>query len=197
MRVLHFSIGCVVFVQFFQPQSSKGTSAMTVKPRPKKTDTEVPEAPPATKPKRVRRPSATKTATATKAPAKKASPRKRSTTPAATKATTPADAPKKKRTPPTRPMTEHGFIVGTDSALIADALVAGGKDRNDINAQAAKSIGKTNGLTKRNGDPKYVPSMVSSILGKMVGSGKYDIVSDWKLVKRDRPRRPRKKPAAA
>lgn len=83
---------------------------------------------------------------------------------------------------PKREMTEHGFIVGTDSATIADRLVAGGTDRADVNTQIIEAIENTTGLTNRNGTQKYIPSMVSGILGRMLATGKYEIHASWQLV---------------
>lgn len=84
-----------------------------------------------------------------------------------------------------RTLNEYGFVENTDSALIAEALIAGGVDRNDVNRLAEESIGAVNGTANRNGGEKYVPSMVSAILNKMLATGRYEVVSTWKLVKKE------------
>ncbi|QZE10834.1 hypothetical protein SEA_CHISANAKITSUNE_65 [Gordonia phage ChisanaKitsune] len=122
-----------------------------------------------------------------------------STSTTGTKKKTPVKKPAPKKTTPkksaavgVREKTPEGFIVGGDSAIIAAALVEGGADRHEINENIRKQIKKANGLTTRNGEDKYIPSMVSSILAKMLATGYYDIQSEWKLVKLDRKKRVRK-----
>ncbi|AZS07922.1 hypothetical protein SEA_SCHOMBER_67 [Gordonia Phage Schomber] len=122
-----------------------------------------------------------------------------STSTTGTKKKTPVKKPAPKKTTPkksaagvVREKTPEGFIVGGDSAIIAAALVEGGADRHEINENIRKAIKKANGLTTRNGEEKYIPSMVSSILAKMLATGYYDIQSEWKLVKLDRKKRVRK-----
>jgi hypothetical protein len=84
-------------------------------------------------------------------------------------------------------------VDGTDSAYIAQAFLEGGFDRNDVNAKAEALISENNGLKNRNGGDKYIPSIASSILSRMLETGKYKIEATWKLVETDTPeeRRPR------
>ncbi|QGJ92960.1 hypothetical protein SEA_KABOCHA_70 [Gordonia phage Kabocha] len=128
------------------------------------------------------------TGTTTSTPKKKASTKKSPVKKPAPKKV----APKKSTAGVVREKTPEGFIVGGDSAIIAAALVEGGADRHEINENIRKAIKKANGLTTRNGEEKYIPSMVSSILAKMLATGYYDIQSEWKLVKLDRKKRVRK-----
>lgn len=78
--------------------------------------------------------------------------------------------------------TPEGFVAGSDSALIAKALVEGGIDRNEVNQNAIDAIAASSGLLTKNGKEKYVPSMVSSILSKMVNTGEFQVVASWQLV---------------
>lgn len=119
-----------------------------------------------------------KTTTAKKAPVKKPAPKK--------------TAPKKAAPAVEREKTPEGFVVGGDSAIIAAALVEGGADRGEINENIRKAIKKANGLTTRNGEDKYIPSMVSSILAKMLATGYYEVESTWRLKKLDKKKRVRK-----
>ena len=75
-----------------------------------------------------------------------------------------------------------GFQNNTDSAVIVKALIHGAKDRVEINKLAEGVIAKKNGLHTRSGKPKYLPSMVSSILTRMLESGEWEVESSWKLV---------------
>lgn len=119
-----------------------------------------------------------KSTTAKKAPVKKPAPKK--------------SAPKKTTAGVEREKTPEGFVVGGDSAIIAAALVEGGADRGEINENIRKAIKKANGLTTRNGEDKYIPSMVSSILAKMLATGYYEVESTWRLKKLDKKKRVRK-----
>lgn len=121
--------------------------------------------------------------TAKKAPVKKPAPKK----PAPKKV-----APKKATAGVEREKTAEGFVVGGDSAIIAAALVEGGADRHEINENIRKAIKKANGLTTRNGEDKYIPSMVSSILAKMLATGYYEVESTWQLKRLDKKKRVRK-----
>ncbi|AKL88335.1 hypothetical protein BH789_gp054 [Gordonia phage GMA6] len=139
-------------------------------------------------------PATKKTTTARKAtPAKRAPANKKATT---TKATTRKPAAKKTaQTYEPHPIeyTDEGFQVGTDSAIIATTLVTGASDRAEINALAEKEIKKVNGLTTRTGKDKYTPSMVSSILSRMLATGEYEVQASWQLVKVEKKTRGRKK----
>ena len=129
-----------------------------------------------------------KVAAETTAKTKKAAPARKATTAKgkgkATKAT-----PAKKSTPRAydpRPIeyTDEGFQVGSDSAIIATALVTGAPGRSEVNALAEEGIAAASGLTTRTGREKYVPSMVSSILARMLATGEYEVEASWKLVKK-------------
>lgn len=74
-------------------------------------------------------------------------------------------------------MTQHGFRVGSDSAIIVDLLVAGGVDRQDINEKVAEAI---NPMT-RSGRQKNIPSLISGLLARLEQRG-YHIESSWRLV---------------
>lgn len=74
-------------------------------------------------------------------------------------------------------MTQHGFRVGSDSAIIVDLLVAGGLDRQDINEKVAAAI---NPMT-RSGRQKNIPSLISGLLARLEQRG-YHIESSWRLV---------------
>lgn len=113
-----------------------------------------------------------KTTTAkTKAPARKGSAK-----------TAKKAAPKKVYEPHPIEYTPEGFQVGSDSAIIASTLTEGATTRTDINDIAAERIEKTNGLKTRSGKDKYVPSMVSSILSRMLATGEYEVYASWQLV---------------
>lgn len=153
------------------------------------------------------RPAARKTA-ATKAPAKKVPakkvPAKKATTSAAkatatkptrkapAKATTKAPAkrvPTKKAAAVSTDTVEttarakglHGFYKGTDSALIAEAMLEGGVDRKDVNQKAIALVTATNGIETREGGIKNVPSLGSGVLRRLGELG-FTVESTWKLV---------------
>lgn len=81
-----------------------------------------------------------------------------------------------------RELNELGFMDGSDSATIARCLVEGGADRQDVNNRIIEAIDASTGITNRNGQEKYIPSMVSGILGRMLKTGKYEIQASWQLV---------------
>lgn len=139
--------------------------AKRVRPKPPaKKKAEAKTAPP-TKTDAKKAPAKKKVAKSTaKAPAKKA---------AAKKTTTPKTATKRG---PVREVNEHGFVPGTDSAKIADILLAGGKDRNDVNTKVEKAIGSET----RNGTKKNVPALVSGVLNRLIEQG-YKVDSSWVL----------------
>lgn len=106
--------------------------------------------------------------------------------------TAPKSAPKAKAAPKAAPkeaveskprgeMNVHGFYDGTDSAIIADALVEGGESRAEVVANATETIAKTSGLATRNGTDKAVASMTSGILNALLAKG-YVIEQSYRLV---------------
>lgn len=72
----------------------------------------------------------------------------------------------------------HGFRVGSDQAIIVDALVKGGFDRGDVVAKATKSLPTT---VTRNDRVKNVSSLVSALLSRLTSEG-YKVESSWRLV---------------
>lgn len=91
--------------------------------------------------------------------------------------------PSKKRKPNKEPaFNEHGFRIGSDSAVIVDIMLAGALDRQDVNDKVAEAIE----LKTRNGNMKNIPSLVSGLLGRLEEKGYY-IESSWKLVAPERP----------
>jgi hypothetical protein len=91
------------------------------------------------------------------------------------------EAKPKQTTGEGRTVDLHGFTPGTDSSLIAEALVEGGETRVDVNRLAAEKIAKVNGIKTRQGSDKNVPSLLSSILKRLQAQG-YTIESSWRLV---------------
>ena len=85
----------------------------------------------------------------------------------------------------TIPLSEHGFRVGTDSAIIVDILVAGGLDRQDINEKVAAAIN----TKTRNGRSKNIPSLISGLLARLEERGYY-IESSWRVVPPATPQDP-------
>lgn len=81
-----------------------------------------------------------------------------------------------------RPLNDLGFVDGTDSAIIAATLVAGGADRANVNDLCRDNIEAANGITNRNGKEKYIPSMVSGILTRMVETGQWEVQASWRVV---------------
>jgi hypothetical protein len=127
--------------------------------------------------------------TAASKPAAKTTTRTTRTRKTAAKATPKKTAARKPstRTAPAREVNEHGFVPGTDSAVIADMLLAGGKDRSDINAKIAKKIDGTT----RNGTPKNIPALVSGVLNSLLAKN-YKVEASWTLVEPARKRKTRK-----
>ena len=64
-----------------------------------------------------------------------------------------------------------GFVPGSDSAIIAAALVEGGDSRADIAAVAKEQIKASSGLKTRNGTDKDVNGLVAGVLRRMVADG--------------------------
>lgn len=138
------------------------------------------------------------TAAKEKTKAKTTTARKKATT-AKTKSTTRSKATKKAAPkastyePHPIEYTPEGFQVGSDSAIIATTLVNGATTRGEINELAIAEIEATNGLQTRSGKDKYVPSMVSSILSRMLATGEYEVHASWQLVPVEKKTSRRKK----
>lgn len=64
-----------------------------------------------------------------------------------------------------------GFVPGSDSAIIAAALVEGGDSRADIANVAKEQIKASSGLKTRNGTEKDVNGLVAGVLRRMVADG--------------------------
>lgn len=64
-----------------------------------------------------------------------------------------------------------GFVPGSDSALIAAALVEGGESRSEIAAAATAQIKASSGLKTRNGTDKDVSGLVAGVLRRMIADG--------------------------
>jgi hypothetical protein len=65
------------------------------------------------------------------------------------------------------PSETTGFSVGTDQDIIAEALLAGGESREQIIADLYEQLD----TETRNGTPKPISSLVSSVLRKLVERG--------------------------
>ncbi len=78
-------------------------------------------------------------------------------------------------------LNEHGFRIGSDSAIIVDILLNGGLDRHDLNQKVADSIEP---LTK-GGREKNIPSLISMLLTRLEARG-YKVESTWRLVPPDK-----------
>lgn len=74
--------------------------------------------------------------------------------------------------------TVHGYRVGSDSAVFADAFVKGGKDRNHVNEIAAKGVS----ATTRSGAVKNVASLMSAIFTQLTEEKGYKVESTFRLV---------------
>lgn len=72
-----------------------------------------------------------------------------------------------------RELDVFGFVIGSDSSIIAHTLVEGVKEggREELCKVAAQRIEEANGLQTRNGTEKYIPSLVSGVLLKMRRAG--------------------------
>ena len=71
---------------------------------------------------------------------------------------------------------DTGFVVGTESQRIAEALIEGGESRAEIVARLEKELPKET----RDGTPKQVTNMVSGVLNKMLARG-YTIEQSFAL----------------
>jgi hypothetical protein len=104
--------------------------------------------------------------TATKSPAK------------TTVKKTAAKSPAKKAAPAVeRERNEHGYVVGTDMALISDMLVAGGETRGEVTDRIRGSIEPTT----RGGQPKNVSSLVSMAIKELTARG-YTQEATWRFI---------------
>ena len=149
-------------------------SAPVKKKRPSKVASSTSSTAPATKAVK-KRPSTAKVPAATTGTSKtKVSPAKATTKAAKVETSGEEDS--------TAPMDQYGYREGSDRSLIAHALVAGGVDRNDVNANAETAIADTNGLKGRTGKPKYIPSLVSGVLNQLLDTGMFTVQSTWALV---------------
>lgn len=90
---------------------------------------------------------------------------------------------------------EYGFVVGSNSEKIAEILVEGGFDRNEVNTKIFNALKKLTSVDeatlKRN-----IPSMVSATLTRLLPLG-YTIESNWQLVPGEAPKKSKKKAAPA
>lgn len=154
---------------------------MTTKPKPKPRVNKAP-----TRTKGVAK---TTSATSTKKTPVKKSSKTAPVKKTATKSVAKKSASSTVSTGAVRELNENGFVEGTDSAIIAAALIEGATTRADVNDLAEKNIKKVNGLQNRNGGDKYVPSMVSGIFNRMMATGEYEVESTWRLVKKEKPAR--------
>lgn len=75
----------------------------------------------------------------------------------------------------------HGFLVGSDSQIIANALTEGGETKTQIIREAAEKIEKENGLVTRNGTEKAISSLASSVLRTLQDKG-YTVEASYKVV---------------
>lgn len=130
-----------------------------------------------TAPKKIARKVARKTAAPAKS-ATKAAPKKV------------AAAPRKKAAVSSRfEMGDYGYVKGSDSDLIAAAMVEGGADRQDIAKRLGKTIGKKQ---TRNGTEKNIPALMSSVAFHLRKRG-YKVESTFRMV----PPAPRKRSVKA
>lgn len=76
-----------------------------------------------------------------------------------------------------REMGEHGFVIGSDSAKIAEVLLEGGESRTDVSLKVEKALGKKK--TRHGNDPN-VSSLIANVLRRMKERG-YTIEQSWVL----------------
>ena len=72
----------------------------------------------------------------------------------------------------------YGYKVGSDMAIIAEVMVAGGADRQDVSEKALKALPQQ---TTRSGTPKNISSLISAMLRRFQEEG-YVVESHWRLV---------------
>lgn len=128
-----------------------------------------------------------------KAPAKKTAAKKTATkAPAAKKATATKAVAKKVPAKKTAAATSgtkqtqkawgdfniHGYRVGTDSAIIVDELIKGGKGRTEVTERIAKKLPSTE---TRGGQSKNIPSLISGLLARLEEGG-YKVEQSWVVV---------------
>lgn len=78
-------------------------------------------------------------------------------------------------------LNEHGFRIGSDSAVIVNILLNGGTDRQELNRKVAEAIDPVT----RGGREKNIPSMISMLLSRLEARG-YKVESTWRLVPPDK-----------
>jgi hypothetical protein len=78
----------------------------------------------------------------------------------------------------TKEFDEHGFLVGSDSSVMAAELVKGGESRLELNDRLATMF---KGQKTRYGAEKNVASLVSGVITKLVARG-YSIESSYRIV---------------
>jgi phenylalanyl-tRNA synthetase alpha subunit len=77
----------------------------------------------------------------------------------------------------TQELNVYGFKIGSDSALIVDELIKGGKGRADVTARIEKKLPVK---TTRNGEAKNVPSLIAGLLSRLREQG-YKVEQTWKI----------------
>ena len=146
---------------------------------------------------------AKKPARAAATPTKKAPAKKRGVKPAkkvvARKAPAKRAATKKaaaEHTP--REFDQHGFVVGSDSSILAEILVEGSeKGLADLVKIATPLIKKNSGLTSASGADRNVRTLLTTTANRHVAKG-YTIVAPYRIdppVKKTAAKRPAKKVA--
>ena len=137
-----------------------------------------------TRPRKAVKRAAVKVASKKRAAAKKGSGRT-NTGPAKKSASSARRTTKKTQkrnvTPPTRELNEHGFVDGSDSALMVELMLEGGFDRREVNDKIAEQLEDT---TTRAGNQKNIPSLISGLLARLEERG-YTVESHWRLVPPD------------
>lgn len=113
------------------------------------------------------------------APAKKAAAPSKKTAPA--KAASTAATTKQGERRYGRDVNAMGFVPGSDSAIIAQAMVEGGESRKDIIETARQRIEKSTGLETRHGTEKQVAGLASGVLQRLTKEG-YEVRQSWVLV---------------
>jgi hypothetical protein len=153
---------------------------MPVKPRPKSHARKVTEV--KAKPTTTRAKKTTTKAAAAKPATNRTSARNTTATKnTKTKATPAKKAAAPRSAPSPRELDLHGFVPGSDSALIAQAFIDGGDTRSDVNHRAAALVKSANGLKTRNGTEKNIPSLGAGVLKALSERG-YTIESSYRVV---------------
>lgn len=132
-----------------------------------------------------------KVSVAKRTPAKKVAAKKAAPKRAAAKSTA-------KKTPVTeshpREFDEHGFVIGSDSSIIAEELMKGGTERTSVNDAIRERIEKESGLETRTGTQKNIPALVAGLLTRLKEKG-YEVEATWRLVPPATPKRATSKAA--